>query len=172
MKKAIISTLIILLCGFVFFNVGALFSQEEAEEDALTWFTSFDEAVEKADRENKYIFVLITAPSWCKPCQFLESEIFTDSRVQAVLKSNYIPVKILDTNEEELENFDVLGFPTLYVYDDNGEFITPIKGRFVEGEYTPSDLVNALRKILINVTEGLDDDSGQSGCGGGVCPGD
>jgi thiol:disulfide interchange protein len=169
MKKTLIGLLLIVLVGFLFFNVGSLFSQED--EEGIEWLSSYDEALKIADDENKYIFVLITAPSWCKPCQFLEGQIFTDRRVQALLNNSYVPVKILDTNEEELEKFDVLGYPTLLVYDQDGELITPIRDKFVEGEYTPSDLVNALRKILMNITTGIDNSNSQGGggCAGGAC---
>ncbi len=116
--KKIISILFLLLAGT------ALFA------DTVSWYTSYDKALAAAKKENKNIFLLITAPSWCGWCVKLEENVLSKSDVQQAISKDYIPLKLLDeingVRNPELSNFNFSGYPTVRIYSKDGNFVQDI----------------------------------------------
>lgn len=129
MKKTIISLLIFM-------------TALSAYAESINWYTEYDKALEAAKEEDKNIFVLITAPSWCIWCVRLEDNVLSKEEFQENLSENYIALKLLDKidgqRNPELENFQFSGYPTVYLYD--------AKGGFIESVYTqnPVEMVQSL----------------------------
>lgn len=136
MKKIII--------GFLLLSVYSLFAD-------INWDSSLSSAMLKAEEEDKNIFVLITAPTWCSWCIKLENNVLNKPEFQEYLQENYIPLKVLDqidgVRNSELDKFgNFPGYPTVRVYNK--------KGQFIEDIYTqdPIEMVNNLKKY-VDVTE-------------------
>ncbi|RKX85863.1 MAG: hypothetical protein DRP70_11040 [Spirochaetes bacterium] len=93
----------------------------------ISWFTSYDMALEAARTAHKNIFVLITAPSWCGWCVKLEENVLSTRVFQNYVSENYIALKLLDKvdgqRNPELSRFEVGGFPTVLLYDAQGKYI-------------------------------------------------
>lgn len=100
---------------FILITGGVLFSNE------INWITNTEEAFNLAKSENKSVYVLITAPSWCHWCKKLEEDVLTDRKVIEYLNSNYIPLMLVDRIDgkpnPELSNFLFEGYPTQFVFD-------------------------------------------------------
>lgn len=113
----------LLLIMFLSFNL-MIFTEN------VNWYTEYDKALIAADSENKNIFVLITAPSWCGWCINLENNVLSNKDFQKKLIDNYIALKLLDKVDgkynPELENFEFTGYPSVYLYDRKGFFIENI----------------------------------------------
>ena len=112
----------------------------------VNWNDSWDEALTAAQREEKNIFVLITAPSWCGWCVRLEQNVLSKSAFQEYVSKNYIALKLLDVvdgkRNSELDRFDFSGFPTVQLFDSNGNLI---------GDSYTQDLNEMLSNLKANV---------------------
>lgn len=112
MKKFIPIFLIFLVSVFIY-----------ADETEILWQDSYNLALKEARNLEKNLFTLITAPSWCGPCQELEDATLQDNNVITMLNKGFVPFKVLDTNEEEIARFDFEGYPTIIILDDSDENI-------------------------------------------------
>ncbi|MBI9101607.1 MAG: thioredoxin family protein [Spirochaetales bacterium] len=87
----------------------------------VEWRTNYDDALGEASITRQNIFVIITAPSWCGPCQYMEENVFPVSSVVEALNARFIPLQVLDEvngrSNPDLQNFDFIGFPTYLVMD-------------------------------------------------------
>ncbi len=87
--------------------------------------SSFREALQKAKKENKLIF-MDCYTVWCGPCKFLEKKVFPQKKVGDFFNANFINVKVdMEKGEGiELQNkFEVKSFPTLLFIDQNGQVV-------------------------------------------------
>ena len=132
LTKIIISSLI-LISSLQTFASGIEFNHE----------LTFQEALDKAKREGKLVFIDCYT-SWCGPCKRLASTVFVDSSVGAYFNSNYINVKF-DMEKEEgpsiATRYQVTAYPTLMWLDGNGS----IKNKVIGGLDTKG-LIDAGRK--------------------------
>ncbi len=111
----------ILLLTYVFSS----FSDSSYKKDkGIQFFKgSWNEALIKAKKENKYIFLDVYA-SWCPPCKKLKRTSFKDSKVGNYYNKNFINVTIDGESEEGLKlarKYGVKTYPTLFVIDHNGQ---------------------------------------------------
>lgn len=91
---------------------------------------SFEEALEKAKKSNKLLFVDCYT-SWCGPCKILARDVFTDSEVGDYFNEHFISLKV-DCEKGEgprlRERFGVAGFPTLLFLNGEGEVVSKMVG--------------------------------------------
>ena len=96
----------------------------------INWIRTYDEGLKKANETDKYLFVLITAPSWCYYCKVFERKVLENKEIQDILNSDYVPVLVLDrTNgvrNPDLERFVFPGFPSVYIYNKSGNKVKNI----------------------------------------------
>lgn len=114
----IISTIAILLICFSSFS-------QNSKKGMKFEKTTLDEAVKKAQKVNKLVFVDCYT-KWCVPCQRMAKEIFTDPKVGQFYNKHYVNVKIdMETKEGKKiqKKFQVEGYPTLLYLDYNGKLI-------------------------------------------------
>ena len=78
---------------------------EHAEElkPLINWYDYGPEAFNDAIEENKPIFLLLTAPSWCYWCQVYESEDFLfNSQVVDIINEKFIPIYVDADKRQDL----------------------------------------------------------------------
>ena len=96
----------------------------------INWIRTYDEGLKKAIETDKYLFVLITAPSWCHYCKIFEKKVLEDREVQDILNSDYIPLLVLDRSNgvrnPDLERFVFPGFPSVFLYNKSGNKVKNI----------------------------------------------
>jgi thiol-disulfide isomerase/thioredoxin len=86
---------------------------------------TWKEILARAKEENKIVFLDAYA-SWCGPCKYMQSRVFTDAEVGNYFNSNFINVK-MDMEEGEgpelAEKFGLGSYPTLYFIDGDGKIL-------------------------------------------------
>jgi hypothetical protein len=118
----------------------------------IRWFYSLDSAQRRAQATGTNIVVLITAPSWCSPCRWMEENTLQDETVIQALNEQFTALLMLDTNPQHRQ-FAFPGYPTVIVTDPLGEVLetvvgaktaTELRGRLaVYADYRPGGDYNA-----------------------------
>ena len=81
-------------------------------QERIEWQTDVAKAMEMAAQSNKLVLLHFSA-SWCRPCQHLETFVFTNYRVIRKFQDRVVPVKIdVDTNPEWVKKHGVSSIPT------------------------------------------------------------
>ncbi|MDX2362177.1 MAG: thioredoxin family protein [Crocinitomicaceae bacterium] len=142
MKKGIIGTVILLLAVSSLAFVDSTELSEETEvvvnsevaeselNEEIVGIEFFEgtwvEALEKAEEENKMIFLDAYA-TWCGPCKRMSKNVFTDQEVGALFNKNYINFKMdmeKGVGPQMARNLELHSYPTLYIMTSDGEPIT------------------------------------------------
>ena len=106
---------------------------------------SFEEAVEKAQQEEKLIFVDAYA-TWCGPCKKMSKAVFPDKEVGEFYNNNFISLKLDMEKAQGREfgrQFPVSAYPTLFFINEKGELL-----KKVVGGKTASDFLKIGQTIL------------------------
>lgn len=94
---------------------------------AQSWFTSYEEAQKAALGTNKFMIVDFTA-RWCGPCKKMDSDSWSDKKVELALE-NFVKVKIdIDANRELALMYDVKSIPNMMIMDGNGKIVHSFMG--------------------------------------------
>jgi uncharacterized protein YyaL (SSP411 family) len=104
----------------------------------VDWYPWGDEAFEKANRENKPIFLSI-GYSTCHWCHVMERESFEDEEVARVLNEGFVAIKV---DREERPDLDAVYMAVAQSLTGGGGwplnvFLTPDKKPFYAGTYFP-----------------------------------
>lgn len=121
---------------------------EIKSSSALPWQKYEKNYFEQAIKSGKPILIDFFA-DWCAACKELESETFSDPRVQ-VLASNFILIKFDATNDspeltELKKQFSIQGLPTIIFYNKKGEWENSFTLTAFEN---PTLFSERLRKVL------------------------
>jgi thioredoxin-related protein len=91
---------------------------------------NWSEALEKAEKEEKIIFVDAFA-KWCGPCKRMAKNVFTNPAVGDFYNTNFVNLK-LDMEESEStefkKSFRASAYPTLFYIDGKGELVKKVVG--------------------------------------------
>jgi len=98
--------------------------------DSIQWFDgSIDEAFAVAKAEGKPIY-LYWGAAWCPPCHAIKSTVFRSA--EFIERSRLFIAVYLDGDDENAqaagEDFGVLGYPTMIVFNPEGNELTRIPG--------------------------------------------
>jgi thioredoxin-related protein len=86
--------------------------------DEISWASNWNEAKERALKENKLIMLMVTQPH-CRACDFMKYATFTKEGVIKETNAHYVAIA-LDKSELP-ESFYVKGTPTFRFYTPNGK---------------------------------------------------
>lgn len=136
MKKIFLATILLALIAPVY-GQGIVFEE-----------ISFQQALDKAGRENKYVFVDCYT-SWCGPCKKMTNDVFTRKNVGDYFALRFISLKYDVEKEEEgirlRKEHKVNAFPTYLIFNPDGTLLYQFKG------------AADAPKFLRNVDEAFDD---------------
>lgn len=112
--------------------------------EAIVWENSYEKGMKEAAQTGKAVFVDFYT-DWCGWCKKLDSEVYTDSRVQELAKQ-MICIKVdCDRDKSTPGKYGVEGFPTLLLLTSGGEVIEKHVG-FADKEALASLMKNAIGK--------------------------
>jgi len=101
-----------------------LFSQVRFEHG------DFAHALEKAKKTRKTLFVYFYT-DWCAPCRQLDTIVFANPEIHAVLNRRYIDLKLNAEKGEGValnKKYNSDGYPTFVFIDSTGQLIGVIHG--------------------------------------------
>lgn len=109
-----------------------LLAQDGIQFEHGTW----DEVLEKAQREEKPIFV-DAYTTWCGPCKWMAREVFTQAGVGSYINNHFVAYK-MDMEAGDGPAFakanNVMAYPTLLYFDSRGKLLHKAAGaRDAEG---------------------------------------
>ena len=101
--------------------LGSIFTKQppvtiEEEEGIELFEGTWEEALAKAEKENKLIFLDAYA-SWCGPCKRMSQDVFTHKKVGQYFNEHFINVKMdMEKGEGRLlsNKLNVQAYPTLF----------------------------------------------------------
>lgn len=115
-------------------------NQPPIDQPNLLKASSFEQAKSLSEKNNKQILLVIGA-SWCKWCEKMDKETFTDEKVKNAL-TNFVVLKINADKDSEgvVKKFQVSGLPTCVITNAN-EFKVKSKSGFMNA----NDFLNWLK---------------------------
>lgn len=120
------------------------------------WLEDFAAAKKAAKEANKPMLVDFTGSDWCRWCIRLKDEVFSQEAFKSYAKDNLVLFKadfprrgqqsdaIKTQNRKLAEQFNVEGFPTIFLIDHNEKVI----GRLGYQPGGPEKYVESIKKIL------------------------
>ncbi|WP_432670985.1 thioredoxin family protein [Flavobacterium sp. SM2513] len=143
MKKLALLTLVI-ICTFPLTSFNT-YKEESVKNKGIVFFKgTFEEALEKAKAENKFIFIDFYA-KWCGQCKKLKKS-FKDDEVGTYYNKNFINILVDGETKEGRElmlYYQIQSYPTLLIVDYNGRIQTKTTGYL-----KPYILINFGRRIV------------------------
>lgn len=113
------------------------------------WHSDYEQARAQAIEQNKKLFVDIGAP-FCSICKAIDATLLASVAVREFLEKNTVPVKIdgsLTANKAVLEQFHVLGFPTILLVEPHTQKIIKQWGPEAYGA-NPEHFIQDLQKSV------------------------
>lgn len=133
--------LLVLVC-----MLGAVELKAQTDATGIEFFHgTFAEAQAKANKENKLIF-MDAYTSWCAPCRFMASNVFTDQSVGEYYNAHFINMKVDMEKGEGVDlsrRYSVMAYPTLLFINGNGE----VKSRTMGGK-PAADFIALGQKVV------------------------
>ena len=120
--------------------VFAAFARAESD-----WQHDYSKAQEEAKTNHKLLFLNFTGSDWCGWCIKLDKDIFSQPQFKDYAHDNLVlveldfPRKKSQPTEERKQNlelaqkYEVLGFPTIVVLNENGQTVWKFDGYFPGG---------------------------------------
>lgn len=89
---------------------------------------SVEEALREAKSEQKFVFIDLYA-EWCRPCKWMEKEVFSADTVAAFFNDHFISLRI-DAEKDQLDFVDltkVEAYPTMLFYEPKGRQVLRVE---------------------------------------------
>ncbi|MFA6947150.1 MAG: thioredoxin family protein [Pedobacter sp.] len=119
---------------------------EAIRKNGIHFFSgSWEEAIQKAQKENKPIFLDLYA-TWCGPCKLLKINTFSNKSVGELYNNSFINVSL---NGDEADGallaakFQIRAYPALLYLDKNGSPVI-----YAEGYIKPSDFIRTGKEAI------------------------
>jgi len=131
------------------------------------WTMDFDAARKVAAEKKLPLFLNFTGSDWCMWCKHMEKEVFSKPEWQDYAKNSLmlvwidfpqdkslVPEKYQKRNQQLAELFQVQGYPSYIILDDNGK--DQLGELQAEQQINPGMFINKLKPILIDRLESID----------------
>lgn len=122
---------LLVVVALTFVGATTAFTDSTEENSGIEFHTgSWDDALSRARKENKLIFLDISA-SWCGPCKLLKKKTFPEQEVGRYYNANFINVAMdgeVGEGAELAKRYAVRGYPTLLFIDGNGNLVAQTTG--------------------------------------------
>jgi len=135
-KSAITLGAIVALAVFAYLSSKSapiISDEEHTYVGSLVWYNSYDRGLRLAEEQNKPVMLYFWA-TWCKFCRKLESEVFPDPQVNALLRQNFVLVAVnVDTDKRVSSKYGVQYPPAMIFITPREEVLERVMG------YVPKD---------------------------------
>ncbi len=112
-------------------------------DSSIDWKEYSPESFELAEKENKPVFMLITAV-WCYWCHVYRDETLHDSEVVNYINENFVPVFVdADKRQDLTRQYLAGGWPSTVFFSPSGEEVNSINGMIRK-----DDLMGYMQKVV------------------------
>ena len=112
------------------------------ETSPIEWKEYSQTSFDLAEKENKPVFMLITA-IWCYWCHVFRDETLHDPEVVSYINSIFIPVFVdADKRQDLTRQYLAGGWPSTVIFSPNGKEVSRINGHIKK-----NDLMTYLAKV-------------------------
>jgi len=117
------------------------FSPNANRAHSIAWHEWSDAAFERAQNESKPVLLFLAA-FWCRYCQRMDEEAFSDAEVIALLNAYFISLRVDYAQRPDVDaRYNLNGWPTLAFMAPHGQLLAAVN-------YLPAD---QLKELLIDV---------------------
>lgn len=122
------------------------FSPLPNRADIIPWREWSEAAFTQARAEDKPVMVFLGA-FWCRFCQRMDEQAFSDTEVIALLNAYFIPLRVEYTQRPDVDaRYNLNGWPTIAFMAPNGQLLAAVN-------YLPAD---QFKELLIDVYMGYE----------------
>ena len=115
----------------------------------LNWLPWSDGVFSQAKREQKFVLLDLEAV-WCQWCHVMDVTTYRDPKVQALLRSKYLTVRVdQDARPDLSDRYEDYGWPATVVFDDAGHEIVKRQGYL-----DPQEMASMLQAIIDDPSPG------------------
>src|SRR5271168_893052 len=120
-----------------------------AGSSKIHWYGWSDDVFAQAKREHKFVLLDLEAV-WCHWCHVMDANTYSDAKVQKLLQSRYLAVKVDQDSRPDLSNrYEDYGWPATVVFDSDGHEIVKRQGYLA-----PDEMLSMLQAILDDPSPG------------------
>jgi thiol:disulfide interchange protein len=133
-RALLIATVVLLAIRLV--SIPFQMAQSHNYASPVNW-TALDQFDPKSNTEQKPVIYEFCA-DWCEPCKRMDSSVFTNKEIAALIMKRFVAIKVRDRLKEDGRNteiisslekkYHVFAFPTLVVVGSNGEAVATLVG--------------------------------------------
>ena len=138
-KVALLMLLLALLAG------GAAGCASECAESQVGWVYSLDEALSRAQSNNKLVMIDFYA-NWCPPCKDMDCKTYSDDELGAFVNENFVPLKVNVDKSNVDGPYGISSIPQVVFLSPDGTEID--KGLRIVGYVPPDSFQSRLRAVL------------------------
>ncbi|MDX2002628.1 MAG: thioredoxin family protein [Chitinophagales bacterium] len=132
----------------LFFALGVFIPVTVSAQGIEFFQGTWEQAVEKAKKEKKIIFVDCYAV-WCGPCKYMSNTVFPDPQVGEFYNKNFINYKY-DMEKGDgptfANTYNITAYPTLMYIDGTGKVIHRVLG----GQYKDNFIAEGEKALKAN----------------------
>src|SRR5579864_6017975 len=135
------------IVAFAFLSVSG-FAQSAKPETASSgahpqWVGWSDNVFQQAKAQNRFVLLDLEAV-WCHWCHVMDENTYKDSRVNRLLNSRYLAVKVDQDSRPDLSNrYEDYGWPATVVFNGDGKEIVKRQGYI-----SPDEMSSLLQAII------------------------
>jgi thiol-disulfide isomerase/thioredoxin len=137
LKKIKIISLATLVCMIIFLPNLKSYAQAEVKGMHFEHGLSWQQVLEKAKKENKFIFIDCYT-TWCGPCKMMSAQVFPLEEVGQFYNEKFINIKVqLDTTKNDndevkswfaagkelVDKYNINAYPTYLFFDADGQVV-------------------------------------------------
>src|SRR5580658_786262 len=120
-----------------------------ASAESIHWNTWSPALFEQARREHRFVLLDLEAV-WCHWCHVMDENTYADPAVIALIKSNYIAVRVDQDARPDLSNrYEDYGWPATVVFNAQGGEIVKRQGYI-----PPAEMISMLKAIIADPSPG------------------
>ena len=134
MKAAYKPLIVILICGL---GLGAILAAPVLfrSNHELGSSSDYESARAAARAANKPLLLDFTA-TWCEPCQQMKQNVLSDSAVQNVINSRFVPVQVdIDHSPQLAQQYQISAVPTYKIVSADGAVLKEQTGAMSKDEF-------------------------------------
>lgn len=107
----------------------------------LDWASSYDAALEQAEKEKKLLMVMLTKEN-CDACWYMENVVFENDDVVYEVETDFVPLQLDIHNNFIPDGMGYIGTPTFHFVRADGKKIERL-----DGAANAKDFTDFIRKV-------------------------